>query len=201
MNNQELEEEDDEKKFGTTLSLSSILPENISCRNTLYTIDPRLEFNKNRTPLVKLLAEEYCFVGGRRDFKIFRFKWQSSIVTTKASKSKFFDRGRKSLQEKSFDYELIFSSIDRAVELEKFRLEEERNQEMLKNGIKLDDSQLDSSEAQLRRVQQLQFAAKLRDLKEGIRPGYHCVCHLKVRKSGKQYLILGGNHNVGFHCV
>jgi hypothetical protein len=135
-----MEEQDDEKKFGTSLSLSSILPENISCRNTLYTIEPCLEFNKNRTPLVKLLAEEYVFVGGRRDFKIFRFKWQPSIATTKASKSKFYNKGRQSNFEKAFDYELIFSSIDRTIELEKYRLEEERNQEMLKNGIEMDKS-------------------------------------------------------------
>ena len=54
---------------------------------------------------------------------------------------------------------------------------------------------MDTSRLQLRRVQDLQFAVKLRELKEGIKPGYHCVCHLKVKKSGKQYLVLGGNHN------
>ena len=40
LNNQELEEEQEDKNFGSSLSLCSILPENISCRNTLYTIEP-----------------------------------------------------------------------------------------------------------------------------------------------------------------
>jgi hypothetical protein len=39
------------------------------------------------------------------------------------------------MPEKNFDYELIFSSMDRAIEKEKYRLEQERDEEYLKTGF------------------------------------------------------------------
>jgi hypothetical protein len=134
LNNQELnEEEDDEKKYGTTLSLQAIFPEEVTFKNTMYTIKPHLEYNRNRTPLVKLIFDKYILVAGRRDFKIFRYKWANSVSGKVVPKSKFFRSKGKEL-EKNFDYELIFSSMDRAIEIEKLRLEEERNTRLLLTG-------------------------------------------------------------------
>jgi hypothetical protein len=88
--NQELYEEDDEKRYGTSLSLTSILPEEISFKNTLNTICPELEFNRNRTPLVKLLSENYVLISGRRDFKVFKYKWANSVSGKVIPKSRFY---------------------------------------------------------------------------------------------------------------
>lgn len=201
LNNQELYEEDDDKRYGTTLSLTSILPEEISFKNTLNTISPELEFNRNRTPLVKLLSDNYVLISGRRDFKVFKYKWANSVSGKVIPKSRFY-RQKSALPEKNFDYELVFSSMDRAIEKEKYRLEQERDEEYLKIGFDAAISPDKQGQAGSfnytynNKYRDLEIAAKLKQMKDDIRPGYHCVCHMKNKKSGKQYLLLGGNHNV-----
>jgi hypothetical protein len=90
LKNQELYEDEEDKQYGTSLSLTSILPEEISFKNTLNTITPELEYNRNRTPLVKILSDNYVLISGRRDFKVFKYKWANSVSGKVIPKSRFY---------------------------------------------------------------------------------------------------------------
>ena len=191
LDNQELYEEDEEKIFGSAISLTSLFPEEVKFKNTLNVLEPELQSSRNRTPLIKILSKDYLVVTARNDFKVFKFGWRDKLEESKKPKSRFFKpKPVENTGAKVFDYKLIFSSLEENIERETKEIEERREKE------------LNSPTKRKPAYHYLGFSSslikpeELRKIKEKIKPGFHCVCHFICGKTKRELLLFGGNYNV-----
>lgn len=195
--NQEIYEEEVEKTYGPALAIQSSFPEEVNFKNTMDRLEPCLENYKNRAPLIKILSDRYVVVGGRNDFKIFDYGWVKNKARTsnfsKVVKSRFFKPSENESVDRlnddkmKFEYKTIYSSIDEQIANAKNKYIQEKKKEVEKempayHYLGFENNQLKPED--------------IKRIKEKVKPGYHCICHLKPKQSGKHFLLLGGNHNV-----
>jgi hypothetical protein len=189
--NQEIYEEEVDVTHGEALSLTAMFPEEVNFKNTLSTLEPELEAKRNRTPLVKLISDKYMVVSGRNEFKIFSFSWYDKIAGANPnSKSRFFRKSKSTAKKKrTFDYKLVFSSWDDEIDRMKEKLEKKR-----KNEIKSPTKP--NPQSHYLGFNSLIKPSDIKEIKDNITPGFHCICHLKCKTAAKEMLLFGGNFNV-----